>query len=230
MSIYDSNGNIILSEKQNSILNNSDIFIFGDSNMYYSAGNKIYDIGSFYQRLSLEFKINSWTNLAIPGKTTWQVWSDFDGWAIEENVEKYNKESTIIIFGCATNDNLDSWSAEYNGNTGTTIASNAVHFISEKIETMFPKVRYFWSIPTATDWSKWTQNEELDSRNMDEKMPYIIERLGEVQFPYCDLYHASGVTPEMLSDGVHWGGGGYNYNTDSVYKVYRAIREFLINK
>jgi hypothetical protein len=65
---------------------------------------------------------------------------------------------------------------------------------------------------------------------MAEKMPYIIQRLEEVQFPYCDMYHTSGITSEMLSDGIHLGGGSEDYTTDAVYKYYRRLREYLMNK
>lgn len=213
-----------------SILNGADVICFGDSNVYYSYGNTYADLGSCFARLADEFDIASWQNKGVPGKTTWQVWGGINTWATDEIVEQYNKESTIILFGCATNDPLSSWSTEYNGNAGTTIASNAVHFISQLIEEKLPKVSYHWIIPTATDWSKWTGSTEPDERNMSEKMPYIIQRLEEVQFPYCDMYHTSGVTTEMMGDGIHWGGGGYDYSTVATYKIYRRLREYLMNK
>lgn len=212
-------------------LNGADVIFFGDSNVYYSAGSDLLnDVGSVGQRLSLEYSIKSWTNKASPGKTTWQGYGDFNSWATDENAEAYNKESTIILFGYATNDDLGLWSVEYNGNKNTTNATNAVHFISQLIEQKFPKVCYAWIIPPETDWSKWTGSAEADARNMAEKMPYILQRLEEVQFPYCDMYHTSGITSEMLSDGIHLGGGGYNYTTDAVYKYYRRLREYLMNK
>lgn len=216
--------------KISSILNGADVIFFGDSNVYYSAGNTRTDYGSVYQQLEQEFSINTWQNKGVPGKTTWQVWGDINAWATDEIVEQYNKESTIILFGCATNDTLSSWSFEYNGNAGSTVATNAVHFISQLIEQKFPKVCYAWVIPPETDWSKWTGSTEADDRNMAEKMPYIIQRLEEVQFPYCDMYHTSGITSEMLSDGVHLGGGGYDYTTVATYKYYRRLREYLMNK
>ena len=231
MAFFDGKGNSIeIPATLPSRLNGADVVLFGDSNIYYSAGNTRTDYGSVYQQLEQEFSINTWQNKGAPGKTTWQVWGDISTWATDEIVEQYNKESTIILIGCATNDPLSSWSTEYNGNTSTTIASNAVHFISQLIEQKFPKVSYHWVIPPETDWSKWTGSEEPDERNMAEKMPYIIQRLEEVQFPYCDMYHTSGITSEMLSDGVHLGGGGYNYTTDATYKYYRRLREYLMNK
>lgn len=230
-SFYDGSGNVYeLESKIPCVLNNADVFLFGDSNIYYTAGNVLSDTGSLYQRLNSEFSIKSWTNLASPGKTTWNVCGDFRTWATDENVAKYNKESTIFIFGCATNDNLDSWSSEYNGNENTTTATNAVHFISQLISEKFPKVSYHFMIPTETDWSKWTGSTEADSRNMAEKMPYIIQRLEEVQFPYFDGYHKSGITSDMLSDGAHWGGGGYNYTTAPTYKIYRGWRGYFLNQ
>lgn len=212
-------------------LNGADIIFFGDSNVYYSAGHDILnDIGSVGQRLSLEFSIKSWQNKGVPGKTTWQVWGDFNGWATDAIAEQYNKESTIILFGCATNDTLGNWETEYNGYGNSTYATNAVHFISQLIEQKFPKAQSHWIIPTETDWSKWTGSSEPDERNMAEKMPFIIKRLEEVQFPYCDMYHTSGITSEMLPDGIHLGGGGEDYTTDAVYKYYRRLREYLMNK
>ncbi len=232
--LYDGYGNPIvinLESKAPSRLNGADVIFFGDSNVYYSAGNTLNDVGSIYQRLSLEFSINSWTNKGAPGINCWQVYRDyFYNWATDEMVEQYNKETTIFLFGCGTNDQLSSLEAEYNGNTGTTTSTNGIHFISQLIAEKFPKAQYHWIIPTETDWSKWTGSAEADARNMAEKMPYILQRLEEVQFPYCDMYHTSGITSEMLSDGIHLGGGGYNYTTDAVYKYYRRLREYLMNK
>lgn len=230
MAFFDGKGNSIeITAKLSSILNGADVVFWGDSNVYYSAGRTMADAGSVYQRLAHEFSINSWQNKASPGKTTWQVWGDINAWATDEIVEQYNKESTIILFGCATNDPLSGWEFEYNGNAGSTMATNAVHFISQLIEQKFPKVCYAWIIPPETDWSKWTGSTEPDERNMAEKMPYIIKRLEEVQFPYCDMYHTSGITSEMLADGVHMG-DNFNYTTDAVYKYYRRLREYLMNK
>ena len=211
-------------------LNGADVIFFGDSNVYYSAGRTTNDVGSIYQRLSIEFSINSWTNKGSPGKTTWQGWLDFSSWATDEIAELYNKESTILLFGYATNDALSGWSAEYVDGAATTYATNAVHFISRLIAEKFPKAQYHWIIPPETDWSKWTGSSDPDDRNMAEKMPYIIKRLEEVQLPYCDMYHTSGITSDMLSDGIHMGGGGEDYTTDAVYKYYRSLREYLVNK
>ena len=211
-------------------LNGADVILFGDSNVYYSYGASTNDVGSVYQRLSMEFSINSWQNKSAPGKTTNQVYSDLKSWATDEVVAQYNKESTIILFACATNDTLTSWSEEFNNREDYPNATNAVHFISQLIEEKFPKVSYHWIIPPETDWSKWTGSTEADARNMAEKMPYIIQRLEEVQFPYCDMYHTSGITSAMLSDGIHLGGGGADYTTDAVYKYYRRLREYLVNK
>ena len=231
MAFFDGKGNSIeVGSKLPSRLNGADVIFFGDSNVYYSAGNTFADLGSCFAELAKEFDINSWQNKGVPGKTTWQVWSDINAWATDEIVEQYNKESTIILFGCATNDPLSGWEFEYNGNANSTVATNAVHFISQLIEQKFPKVCYAWIIPPETDWSKWTGSAEPDERNMAEKMPFIIQRLEEVQFPYCDMYHTSGITSEMLSDGVHLGGGGYDYTTDATYKYYRRLREYLMNK
>ena len=227
MAFFDGKGNSIeFTAKLSSILNGADVIFFGDSNVYYSAGNNRADYGSIYQRLEQEFSINSWQNKGISGRTTSQVWVDINQWATDEIVERYNKESTIILIGCATNDELSSWT----DNTSSTTAINAVNLISQLIVQKLPKVCYAWVIPPETDWSKWTGSTEPDARNMAEKMPYIIKRLEEVQFPYCDMYHTSGITSEMLSDGIHLGGGGYNYTTDAVHKYYRRLREYLINK
>lgn len=231
MAFFDGLGNSVeITATLPSRLNGADVIFFGDSNVYFSAGNTYADLGSCFAQLSSEFGIKSWQNKGVPGKTTWQGWGDFNTWATDEMVEQYNKESTIILFGYATNDPLSSWEAEYNGNANTTVATNAVYFISQLIEQKFPKACYAWIIPPETDWSKWTGSTEADERNMAEKMPYIIQRLEECQVPYCDMYHTSGITAEILSDGVHLGGGGYDYTTDATYKYYRRLREYLINK
>lgn len=229
---YDGYGNIVDVGSVKSGLNGADVFDFGDSNFYYSMGHDLSDIGSVYQRLSLEFSINSWTNKGKPGYSSWQGYRDlFYNWVTDETVAQYNKESTIFLFGLATNDTLDAWTPEYTGNPLNTInATEAVHGISEIIAEKFPKVQYHWIIPPETDWSKWTGSTEPDARNMAEKMPYIIKRLEEVQFPYCDMYHTSGITSEMLADGIHLGGGCEDYTTDAVYKYYRRLREYLMSK
>lgn len=211
-------------------LNGADVIFFGDSNVYYSAGRTINDIGSFYQRLSVEFSIKSWTNKGSPGKNTWQAYTEFNTWATDEMVEKYNKESTIFLFWYGTNDTLASWEHAYDGNENQTYATNGVGFISRLIEEKFSKAFYAWLIPPATDWSKWTGSTEADDRNMAEKMPLIITNLEKWGFPYLDLYHQSGITPAMLSDGVHLGGGGDDYTTDAVYRACRVLREYLMDK
>ena len=211
-------------------LNGADVIFFGDSNVYYSAGRTSNDIGSIYQRLSLEFAINSWTNKGSPGKNSWQAWSEFNTWATDEMVEQYNKETTIFLFWYGTNDTLASWEHEYDGIENQTYATNGVGFIAKMIEEKFPKAFYAWLIPPATDWSKWTGSTEADERNMEEKVPLIISNLEKWGFPYCDFYHQSGITPAMLSDGIHLGGGGEDYTTDAVYRAYRVLREYLMNK
>ena len=229
MAFFDGKGHAIeVGGKLPSRLNGADVIFFGDSNVFYSAGNTFADLGSCFAELSKEFDIRSWQNKGSPGKTTWQGWSAFHTWATDEIAAQYNKESTVLLFGYATNDYLSHWSAEYNGQS--TTATNAVHFISRLIGQKFPKAFYAWIIPPETDWSKWTGSTEPDERNMAEKMPYIRQRLAEVQFPYCDMYHTSGITSEMMSDGIHLGGGGYDYTTEATYKYYRTLREYLMNK
>lgn len=211
-------------------LNGADVVFFGDSNVYYSAGRTMADVGSFYYRLAKEFAINTWVNNGSPGKTSWNAYTEFNRWATDEMVVQYNKDTTVFLFWYGTNDKLESWQGEYNGNSGSTTAANGVGMLSDLIETKFPKAFYAWIIPTATEWSKWTGSTEADERNMAEKMPYIIENLQQHGFPYLDMYHQSGITPAMLSDGVHLGGGGSDYTTDAVYRAYRVLREYLMNK
>ena len=210
--------------KTASILNGADVIFWGDSNVYYSAGKTLSDIGSLYQRLEMEFSIKSWQNKGTPGKWSSNGCIDFTAWATDEMSELYNKESTIFLFGYGTNDTLEWWEGQ------VTAESSAMDGISAIIAEKFPKAQYHWIIPPETDWSKWTGKEEADARNMAEKMPYIIQELESCQFPYCDMYHTSGITSEMLSDGIHLGGGGADYTTDAVYKYYRRLREYLVNK
>ena len=231
MALFDGKGNSIeVGGKYPSRLNGADVIFFGDSNVYYSAGRTMADVGSFYYRFAKEFDINSWLNHGSPGKNSWQAWCEFNAWATDEMVTKYNKESTMLLFWYGTNDTLASWQYEYDGNTGATYATNGVGFISKMIEEKFPKAFYAWIIPPATDWSKWTGSTEPDNRNMAEKMPLIITNLEKWGIPYLDLYHQSGIAPSMLPDGVHLGGGGENYTTDAVYRAYRVLRAYLINQ
>jgi hypothetical protein len=231
MALFDGKGNSIeVGSKYPSRLNGADVVFFGDSNVYYSAGRTMADVGSFYYRLAKEFDINSWLNCGSPGKSSWNAYTEFNRWATDEMVAQYNKETTMFLFWYGTNDTLASWQGEYNGNSGNTTAANGVGMLSDLIETKFPKAFYTWIIPPATEWSKWTESTEADERNMAEKMPLIITNLEKWGFPYLDMYHQSGITPAMLSDGVHLGGGGENYNTDAVYRAYRVLREYLMNR
>lgn len=221
MAFFDGKGNSIeLNTKLPSRLNGADIVIFGDSNIYYSAGHDLTDIGSFYQRLAVEFDINSWTNRGENGQNTGQSVNRFKAWATDENIAKYNKENTILLFWYGTNDKLEWWPG----------FADSIAEMSDFIAANFPKAFYAWIIPPETDWSKWTGSTEPDSRNMAEKVPLLIEALEANHFPYLDMYHQSGITAEMLSDGVHLGGGGEDYSTDAVYRAYRVLREYLINK
>lgn len=224
MTLFDGKGNSVeITARLPSVLNGADVIFWGDSNVYYSAGRTFADIGSFYQRLALEFNIGSWMNKGSNGRNTYQLSLSFAEWAaVDENVELYNKESTIMLFWCGTNDYLEWW-------TGTT-ATGAVADISAIIREKFPKVQYHWIIPPATDWSKWTGSNDADVRNMAEKVPLMIQTLESNLFPCLDIYHKSGITPEMLSDGVHLGGGDADYTTDAVYRAYRTLREYLMNK
>jgi hypothetical protein len=77
-------------------------------------------------------------------------------------------------------------------------------------------------------WSKWTGSSDPDDRNMEEKYPYFVKILNHFNFPYIDAYSQSGISPIILSDGIHLGGGLPNYNTDAVYKYYRFLRSKLI--
>lgn len=223
MAFYDGKGNFIdLEAKLPSRLNGADVVIFGDSNIYYSAGNTLGDIGSFYYQLAKEFSINTWTNKGENGQNSSQAVLRLKAWATEEVIARYNRESTIILFWYGTNDKLEWW-------TGAT-CPNAIAEISAFMVANFPKAFYAWIIPPETDWSKWTGLTEPDDRNMAEKVPYLIQYLEKNHIPYLDMYHQSGITAEMLSDGVHLGGGGEDYSTDAVYRAYRVLREYLMNK
>lgn len=233
MSLYSGSGDAVeISADIPSILNGADVFVFGDSNAYYSFGNSLAQIGSFYQRLSLEFNIQSWDiSGTSPGRNTWQTWGVFNSWATAENAEAYNKESTILLFVAGTNDALSSMTAEYNGNTGTTTATNAIYFIAQRCAEIFPLAQWHWILPTQMDWTVFAGDSGIDfsERDIDPKLPYLIQHLEKNAFPYCDMYHGSGIQASMLSDGVHLGGGGYNFDTIAVKKYYRALRRYLIN-
>ena len=47
-------------------------------------------------------------------------------------------------------------------------------------------------------------------------------------FPYIDAYNQSGITTDMLSDGIHLGGGGIDYTSLATEKFYRFLRGKLI--
>lgn len=238
MAFYDGKGNSISvggDSGLDTMLPGADIVVFGDSNVFYTYGHALTDINSIFYRLWKEFGINSLTNKGSNGAKVCNMWVAFKNWATEENITKYNKESTILIFHAATNDFLSMWTQEYNwdfSNTGIWDDCNngvwGMGFISQFISQYMPKCKYFWVIPTATDWSKWTGSTEPDNRNMDEKYPYIIKNLNLWHFPYLDAYNQSGITTDMLSDGIHLGGGGADYTTLAVEKFYRFLRGKLI--
>ena len=237
MALYDGKGNSIEVGSGNgleTILPGADIFVFGDSNVYYTYGKALTDIGSVYYRLWKEFDINSLTNFGSNGAKSCDMYkARFKTWALDEsNLAKYNKENTILIFHCGTNDFSGQWTGEPNlelDNDATINNSvNAVKLISQIIEQHYPKAKYFWVIPTATDWSKWTGSTEPDDRDMAGKYDNIITNLEKWHFPYLDTYNQSGITTAMLSDGIHLGGGGADYTTIAVEKFYRFLRGKLI--
>ena len=230
MALVDINGNPI--GGASSILNGADVFVFGDSNAYYSYGNSLSQVGSFYQRLSLEFTIKSWSIAGTaPGRNTWQTWSVFNQWATAENATLYNKENTIILFVAGTNDPLNIMTPDYNGNPNTTSATNGIYFIAQKCAELFPRAQWHWILPTQMDWQKFAGDSGIDfsERDIDPKIPYLLKHLQANAFPYCDMRYQSGVQASMLPDGVHLGGGGYNFNTAACDKYYHALRRYLMN-
>ena len=237
MALYDGKGNSIFagSEGLTTMLPGADIVVFGDSNVYYTYGHSLTDNGSIFYRLWKEFGINSLTNCGGNGAKTANMFGSLTRWATEENIAAYNKENTILIFHVATNDPLGHWTLEYQwdySDKGNWSQMNnsvwSMGYISQFISEHLPKCKYFWVIPTATDWSKWTGSPEPDDRNMAEKYPYILKNLELWHFPYIDAYSQSGITTEMLSDGIHLGGGGYDYTTIATEKFYRFLRGKLI--
>lgn len=238
MAFYDGKGNSVSVGGDNglaTILPGADIVVFGDSNVYYTYGKALTDINSIFYRLWKEFGINTLINKGVNGAKSGAAFKQLTDWATEENIATYNKENTILIFHVGTNDPLGHWTQEfiwdYNDKNNWYQMNNSVWgmgYISQFISENLPKCKYFWVIPTATDWSKWTGSTEADDRNMDEKYPYIVKNLNLWHFPYIDGYNQSGITTEMLSDGIHLGGGGANYTTIAVERFYRFLRGKLI--
>lgn len=238
MALYDGKGNSISAGGESGLttmLPGADIVVFGDSNVYYTYGHALTDSGSIFYRLWKEFGINTLINHGHNGAQTCNMWNHFMDWATKEIIAAYNKENTILIFHCATNDLLSQWTQEYSWDfSDTDIWANVnngvwgMGFIAQFISQYMPKCKYFWVIPTATDWSKWTGSTEADDRNMDEKYPYIIKNLNLWHFPYIDAYNQSGITTDMLSDGIHLGGGGADHTTIAVDRFYRFLRGKLI--
>lgn len=238
MALYDGKGNSISVGSGGGLetmLPGADIVAFGDSNVNYSYGHALTDIGSIFYLLWKEFGISSLTNRGGNGAKTANMFDSLTNWATEENIAAYNKENTILIFHVGTNDPLGHWTQEYNWDytdkDSWSQMNNSVWamgYISQFISENLPKCKYFWVIPTATDWSKWTGSTEPDDRNMDEKYPHIIKNLNLWHFPYIDAYNQSGITTDMLSDGIHLGGGSANYNTIAVDRFYRFLRGKLI--
>ena len=238
MAFYDGKGNSISvgsGDGLSTILTGADIVVFGDSNVFYTYGHALTDNGSIFYRLWREFGINSLTNRGSNGAKTANMFGSLTNWATVENIAQYNKENTILIFHVATNDPLGHWTQEYNwdysdksnwGQMNNSVWS--MGYISQFISENLPKCKYFWVIPTATDWSKWTGSTTHDDRNMDEKYPYIIKNLNLWHFPYIDAYNQSGIATGMLSDGIHLGGGGFDYTTIAVEKFYRFLRGKLV--
>ena len=236
MALYDGNGNSISigSDGLTTMLPGADIVVFGDSNVFYTYGHALTDINSMFYRLWKEFGINSLTNYGSNGAKSCDMYkSKFKTWAMDEaNQSAYNKENTILIFHCGTNDYSAQWSGEptleLDDDSTINNSVNAVKLTSQIIEKYYPKAKYFWVIPTATDWSKWTGSAEADDRDMAEKYDNIITNLNLWHFPYLDTYSQSGITTEMLSDGIHLGGGAADYTTIAVEKFYRFLRGRLI--
>lgn len=240
MVLYDGKGNSIeTGDSSDGIVTNlkdSDILAFGDSNVYYSYGHDLMAIGSMYYRLWKEFGINALVNNGHNGAKSCNVWVYFYNYMTEENIAKYNKESTILIFHSGTNDPYNHVTTTNTGDFAnvSNIAGDcnntywAIDWINQFINTYLPKAKYFWIIPMGTDWSKWTGSTDADDRNMEEKYPYYIEILNHFNFPFIDAYAQSGISPIILPDGIHLGGGIENYDTDAVEKYYRFLRAKLI--
>lgn len=233
--IYDGKGNPVEVGGLSTSLANADILAFGDSNVNYSYGSDLTHVGSMYYRLWAEFGIKSLVNNGHNGAQTCNVWTHFRNFFTETNIAKYNKESTIIIIHSGTNDHLNQVTT-----TNTSDFSNTdrwgdcnntywgMDWINQFIQTYLPKAKYFWVIPMGTMWSKWTGSNTADDRNMEEKYPYFVEMLNHFNFPYIDAYAQSGISPMILSDGIHLGGGGYDYTTIGTEKYYRFLRAKLM--
>ena len=234
MNIYDGNGAAVELGTQTieSILNGADVVVFGDSNAYYSYGNSRAQHGSFFNLLSKEFDINSWDiSQTQPGRNCWQIWCKFRDWISGGDRSAYKKANTIFLFVGGGNDTLQNMSAEYDGNANHTISTNGIYFIAQNCAQHFPLAQWHWVLPTQMDWSVFAGDSGIDfsDRDIDPKLPYLIQHLEKNAFPYCDMYHLSGVQASMLSDGVHLGGGGYNFDTVATKKYYRALRRYLIS-
>lgn len=237
--LYDGNGNSISVGGGSGVqtaLAGANIIAFGDSNVYYTYGHSLTDIGSMFYRLWREFGISTLINNGSNGAKTCNVWVQLKNFMTTERIEQYNNESTILIFHSGTNDPLNHLTTTNTGNFANTATwgdcNNSywgIDWINQFIQTYLPKAKYFWVIPMGTDWSKWTGSTAHDDRNMEEKYPHFVEILNHFNFPFADAYAQSGISPMILRDGIHNGGGGIDYTTIATEKYYRFLRAKLMS-
>lgn len=80
-------------------------------------------------------------------------------------------------------------------------------------------------------WSKSdTLTDYYQARVMEAKYPHIVENLEKWRMPYADAFLQSGITTSMLADGVHMGGGGYDYTTSAVEKYVSFVEGELLKR
>ncbi|MCD8356253.1 MAG: SGNH/GDSL hydrolase family protein [Clostridia bacterium] len=110
--------------------------------------------------------------------------------------------------------NPDDTSEDYTAST-----YGATRYFIEKIREKCPDSILGFILPYDIDWSVSNQGGTHDVDGGREAMLAVCK---EYRVPYINLYTESGITPDMLPDGVH-------PSSDTAQKrLYHAIRKFMM--
>lgn len=123
----------------------------------------------------------------------------------------------ILTIALGTNDRENGESTDTKDTTTTLYG--AVRYCLYTLKTNLPTLRLGVIIPP----NRGTTNGNVDS-NQKTRNKIIKEVCKEFSVPYCDMMEESGITPEMLGDGLHL------TNTEVIVENMPVCRWFYMRK